>query len=360
MRLAISPQYRFSGSPLKLLLGLILAMTLTACGLADKTNPTANDEAANQAIALRLINAIGTADYGAVSKDVHASGHVNLRSEFEHLVYNAQTPELDALMDPLHIAINDRNSDVKIVIAEDDMVVLQYQITGTHTGNFYGIAPTSLTFTIPSAAVLKFANGRVIESWFMADEVGLLRQIGQPMPARADGKFILPPVRGETAIAANDLIISMQANPQPGQEFQNKLMVVTRRMTPRPARAFGEITRRGHYHIIDAGELHGDPAFEFAGAFSDRADKIEHLVSNEDWVAVKFRLTAQSTGNMFGLPPTQKPMDNWEISFANFDGETWKTAWFFGDDMGMLNQLGGTQDYFVPVPGVVQPSAATQ
>lgn len=27
-----------------------------------------------------------------------------------------------------------------------------------------------------------------------------------------------------------------------------------------------------------------------------------------------------------------------------FDGEDWKFAWFFGDDLGMLMQLGDPQD----------------
>lgn len=67
---------------------------------------------------------------------------------------------------------------IEDVIAEDDKVVGRFTETATHKGDFMGIAPTGKQVKFTELAILRIANGQIIESWFQFDSLGLLNQLG--------------------------------------------------------------------------------------------------------------------------------------------------------------------------------------
>ncbi len=71
----------------------------------------------------------------------------------------------------LHIAIED-------VIAEGDKVVSRNTVTGTHQGEYMGLSPTGRTITYREILVLRFAGGRVAETWGIVDVAAQMRQLG--------------------------------------------------------------------------------------------------------------------------------------------------------------------------------------
>ena len=72
--------------------------------------------------------------------------------------------------------------DVKFTIedqvVEGDKVVMRYTITGTHKGEFQGIAPTGKSIQITGMAIHRIANGKIVEIWANWDALGLLQQLG--------------------------------------------------------------------------------------------------------------------------------------------------------------------------------------
>jgi len=58
----------------------------------------------------------------------------------------------------MHMAIDD-------VVAEDDKVVLQTTMSGTHQGPFWGIPPTGRRFAQRHVHVLRIVDGKVVEHW---------------------------------------------------------------------------------------------------------------------------------------------------------------------------------------------------
>ena len=70
-----------------------------------------------------------------------------------------------------HIAIDD-------MIAEGDKVVMLNTYSGTHQGEFMGIAPTSKRFVQRQVHVMRFAKGKAIEHWGLRDDLGQLQQLG--------------------------------------------------------------------------------------------------------------------------------------------------------------------------------------
>jgi steroid delta-isomerase-like uncharacterized protein len=71
----------------------------------------------------------------------------------------------------LHIAIDD-------LIAEGDKVVARNTVTGTHEGEYLGVPPTGRSITYNEIFVVRFAGGRIVETWGVVDVLSQLRQLG--------------------------------------------------------------------------------------------------------------------------------------------------------------------------------------
>ena|SRR5215207_5760679 len=69
------------------------------------------------------------------------------------------------------------------LIAEGDKVFIQAKWRGTHTGTFMGIPASGREVDVPVALVYQIADGKIVAHWMLADNMGLMQQIGMlPMP----------------------------------------------------------------------------------------------------------------------------------------------------------------------------------
>lgn len=78
------------------------------------------------------------------------------------------------------VGFPDLKSHADALLADGDLVVIQWTITGTHTGTFFGIPPTGKSITVSGMDVLRVADGKFVEHWGgIADEMDdFLQQIG--------------------------------------------------------------------------------------------------------------------------------------------------------------------------------------
>ena len=75
-------------------------------------------------------------------------------------------------------AFPDAHFTIEDLIAEGDTVAVRRTFRGTHTSNLMGIPPTGRQVTITDMAILRVANGKFVEAWNNADDLGLLQQLG--------------------------------------------------------------------------------------------------------------------------------------------------------------------------------------
>ncbi|MDI3329464.1 MAG: ester cyclase [Micrococcus sp.] len=68
------------------------------------------------------------------------------------------------------------------LIVEDDRLAVHLRGSGTHRGEFRGIAPTRRHANIAEFAMYRVTNGRVTEFSGLTDELELLTQLGRPVP----------------------------------------------------------------------------------------------------------------------------------------------------------------------------------
>lgn len=71
----------------------------------------------------------------------------------------------------LHIAVED-------LIEEGDKVVSRNTVSGTHEGEYMGLSPTGKSVTYKEIFIVRFASGRVAETWGVVDVFSQMKQLG--------------------------------------------------------------------------------------------------------------------------------------------------------------------------------------
>ena len=87
-------------------------------------------------------------------------------------------PGLQHHHDVLLAGVPDLNLHIHTVVAEDDKVLACLRFRGTHTGEFFGIAPTGNPIDVEVFDLFRFEDVRLAEHWAMVDTLGLMRQLG--------------------------------------------------------------------------------------------------------------------------------------------------------------------------------------
>ncbi len=90
--------------------------------------------------------------------------------------------EAEATLRSIYSAFPDFTHTVDEVFGIEDRVVLRATDHGTHSGEFMGIAPTGQRIEVGVIAIFRLQNGLIEEVWEEADLLGLLRQLGVPLP----------------------------------------------------------------------------------------------------------------------------------------------------------------------------------
>jgi predicted ester cyclase len=100
-------------------------------------------------------------------------------NDFAELSPSGHSPEWFSDMLRLYrIAFPDLSVDILDQIAEGDRVVTCLQIQGTQKGPLMGIGVSGKTVDITGIRIDRLAEGKIAESWFHWDGLGMLQQIG--------------------------------------------------------------------------------------------------------------------------------------------------------------------------------------
>ncbi len=128
----------------------------------------------NKAIVRQAYDAINRNDLDALDEMVASD-------VTDHDPAPGQGPGLEGVKDyfsSLHAAFPDVHMDVEDMIAEGDKVVARISVSGTHQGEFMGIAPTGNRVTITGIDILRITDGKVVEHWGKFDDLGMMQQLG--------------------------------------------------------------------------------------------------------------------------------------------------------------------------------------
>lgn len=94
----------------------------------------------------------------------------------------------------LHGAFSEQHYEVHHVIGEGDTVVIHATMHGRHTGEFLGVPPTGRNVALRSIHIVRYRDGREVETWALQDRLGLMQQLGVIQEG--------PPTRRSEAVSA--------------------------------------------------------------------------------------------------------------------------------------------------------------
>jgi steroid delta-isomerase-like uncharacterized protein len=143
-------------------------------------------ETSNKATFRRFLDATNTGDVELISKTIDELVEPNavIRTPLPIEATGAQLAKevfgrlLRAYPD-LHITIED-------LIEEGDKVVSRNTVTGTHHGEYMGLPPTGKSVTYNEIFIVRFAAGRVAETWGVVDVFSQMKQLGAIPEPRHD------------------------------------------------------------------------------------------------------------------------------------------------------------------------------
>ena len=294
----------------------------------------------NKAVALRFKKSQGTKEMPQVEKEVLAPNYNRIRGGNFHLAANARDQDWPHPGMYLRTAFPDRVDIIEHVVAEGDTVGLLFRLNATHQGNLFGIPPTGKKINVYEIALLRIVNGQMVEGWFMMDEAELLRQLGARMPVRSDRRIIASPVPelGESAETHLQRLDAKKPLDAP-----KAILARSRAKAPAPAadRAPDFMRKREAFqHLHDWGVARGKGGETLRSALAERRDPIDRFVADGDEAWMRFYLHGAHEGMLYGLPPTGKRIGVPAVDVSRFAGGKWKESWCFGDELGLLLQLG--------------------
>ena len=85
--------------------------------------------------------------------------------------YRQQVTRFTTAFPDLRFAIED-------IVSEEDKLVVCWTISGTHKGEFMGIAPTGKKVSVEGITINHIGQGKILDSHISWDALGLLRQLG--------------------------------------------------------------------------------------------------------------------------------------------------------------------------------------
>ena len=75
-------------------------------------------------------------------------------------------------------AFPDLGVQIDDIIAEGDKVVVRVRTTGTHKGDFMGIAATGKQVNFAEIHVMRMSGGKMAEHWGIQDNMTMMQQLG--------------------------------------------------------------------------------------------------------------------------------------------------------------------------------------
>lgn len=75
-------------------------------------------------------------------------------------------------------AFPDFEVTIEDLLAEGNTVVQRSRISGTHEGEFMDIPPTGKSADIQGIVLYEIEDGKIVESWALADMMGVMQQLG--------------------------------------------------------------------------------------------------------------------------------------------------------------------------------------
>jgi predicted ester cyclase len=74
--------------------------------------------------------------------------------------------------------VPDVHRTIENIIADENTVWIRVKITGTHTGEYRGIAPTGRKYVMEAVPSYRIVDGKIVEGWSVWNPIDYFRKLG--------------------------------------------------------------------------------------------------------------------------------------------------------------------------------------
>jgi predicted ester cyclase len=277
-----------------------------------------------------------------VSGEIFGQGRIDVVDELlapdfvDHDPLPGVTPDREGVKELVGLfrkAFPDFEVQVLHTVVEGDKAVDHIASTGTHLGEFMGVAPTGIRIST-SAIVLSLLNeqGQIAARWQRFGAMQLLQQLDvipgweepppvPPIPTATGGQTTTPDEN--RALMTSQLAIWNEGDYDLADElFHPDSVTPDAPQLPRGPEGCKEVARI------------------FRTAFPDFHMTVEDTVAEGDLVVCRFDQTGTHEGELFGIAPTGRTVAFGEMALCQFAGGQIVSTWFQTDMLSLMSQLG--------------------
>jgi len=133
----------------------------------------------NAELSRRIIDAFSTGDLDVIDELVdpgcieHQRGNQSGREGAKEVIRT------------LHRWMSDFSLTIEDQVVDGDMVWMRNRARGTNTGSIMGNPPSNSHVEVDVIDIGRFKNGKLVEHWGVADQLGLMLQVGA-LPGRRE------------------------------------------------------------------------------------------------------------------------------------------------------------------------------
>ena len=128
-----------------------------------------------QALARRAYAIISSGDLDELD-EIMVPGFVDHNAEPD------QAPGAEGVKEVFH-SMRSGFPDVKLspeaIYTDGDTVIARLRMTGTHSGEYFGIPPTGKSVDITGIDIVRIEEGKAVERWGVFEGLNLMQQLGQ-------------------------------------------------------------------------------------------------------------------------------------------------------------------------------------
>lgn len=75
-------------------------------------------------------------------------------------------------------AFSNLKFEVQEMVCEKDKVVASWMISGVHSGEYNGMAPTNKKLSVEGISIHQIADGKIMDTYSVWDTLGLMKKVG--------------------------------------------------------------------------------------------------------------------------------------------------------------------------------------
>lgn len=147
----------------------------------------------NKEVVRRHFDALNSRDYGDLANIHHSDGRNHAKAAFDLSEWPSEgvpfgPEEVRGTFEWLTAGFPDLRVGVLDLVGEADKVVARIRMTGTHEGEFVGLAPTGARWDFEHVHIFRLADGRIAEHWAVREDLKAMLQLGVLAPPVPPGR----------------------------------------------------------------------------------------------------------------------------------------------------------------------------